>query len=198
MSTRTVSTMTGRPRDPAVDDAIRRAAVELTEQLGYRGLSMEGIAALSGVSKQTVYRRYRSKGEVVLDALAGFASTHLATPDTGTLQGDLTALLTVTFESQQGVNGTLNRALATEALQDQAFNALLWERLISTRRDAVRELLARGRDRGEVAHPDDEFLLDLVYGPMWYRLLFDTAALTPAYAAELARTVALVASSRPR
>ncbi|MFE3110379.1 TetR/AcrR family transcriptional regulator [Kitasatospora indigofera] len=190
--------MTGRPRDPAVDEAIRRAAVDLTEQHGYRGLSMEGIAALSGVSKQTVYRRYRSKGEVVLDALAGYAFTHLPTPDTGSLRGDLAALLTATFAGQQGVNGTLNRALAAEAVQDQAFAALLWEKLIAVRRESVRELLARGRARGEVAHPDDEFLLDLVYGPMWYRLLFDPAALTPAYAAELARSVALVAAgTRP-
>ncbi|MFC9326643.1 TetR/AcrR family transcriptional regulator [Kitasatospora sp. NPDC057015] len=190
--------MTGRPRDPAVDEAIRRAAVDLTEQHGYRGLSMKGIAALGGVSKQTVYRRYRSKGEVVLDALAGYASTRLPSPDTGSLRGDLDALLTATFAAQQGVNGTLNRALATEALQDQEFAALLWERLIAPRRAAVRELPARGRARGEVGHPDEDFLLDLVYGPMWHRLLFDTAALTPAYAAELARVVALAATGGGR
>ncbi|WP_371481678.1 TetR/AcrR family transcriptional regulator [Kitasatospora sp. NBC_00315] len=189
--------MTGRPRDPAVDEAIRRAAVELTEQHGYRGLSMEGIAALSGVSKQTVYRRYRSKGEVVLDALAGYATHHLPTPDTGSLRGDLTALLTATFEGQRGVIGTLNRALAAEALQDPAFADRLWERLIAVRREAVRELLARARERGEVDHPDDEFLLDLVYGPMWYRLLFGSDALTASQAAELARSVALVATTRP-
>ena len=197
MSTRKVSAMTGRPRDPAVDEAIRRAAVDLTERHGYRGLTMEGIAALSGVSKQTVYRRYRSKGEVVLDALAGYAFQHLPTPDTGSLRGDLTALLTATFEGQQGVNGALNRALAAEAVQDPAFAAQLWERLIAVRRDAVRSLLARGRARGEVAHPDDEFLLDLIYGPMWYNLLFGPAVLTPGYAAELARSVALVAADHP-
>ncbi|MET9613512.1 TetR-like C-terminal domain-containing protein [Kitasatospora indigofera] len=82
-------------------------------------------------------------------------------------------MLTAAFAGRQGVNGTLNRALAAEAVQDQAFAALLREKLIAVRRESVRELPARGRARGEVAHPDDEFLLDLVHGPMWYRLLFD-------------------------
>ncbi|MEU6238071.1 TetR/AcrR family transcriptional regulator [Kitasatospora sp. NPDC047058] len=186
--------MTGRPRDPAVDDAIRAAVTEIVERDGYRGLSMEGIAALSGVSKQTVYRRYRSKGEVVLDTLGSIAATRLPTPDTGSLLGDLTLLLTATFEAQRTVSGTLNRAVAAEALQDPEFAALLRERLIDVRRTAVREMLARGRERGEVVHPDDDHLIDLVFGPMWYRLLFDVPSLTWDYAAELARSVTLVAS----
>src|SRR4051794_17101617 len=53
MSTR-LNAMTGRPRDPAVDKAIRQATLELVEQHGYRGVSIEGIAARSGVSKQTI------------------------------------------------------------------------------------------------------------------------------------------------
>ncbi|WP_344437838.1 TetR/AcrR family transcriptional regulator [Kitasatospora nipponensis] len=186
--------MTGRPRDPAVDEAILRAALQLTQEHGYRGLSMEGIAALSGVSKQTVYRRYRSKGEVVLDALAAYAVAQLPTPDTGSLRGDLTELLTATFRAVQGVAGTLNRALAAEALQDDAFAARLWAELITGRREAAAELLARGRERGEVRHLDDEFLLDLIYAPLWYRLLFGVAALTDDYARELAETVCRAAA----
>jgi AcrR family transcriptional regulator len=186
--------MTGRPRDPAVDDAIRAAALELTQEQGYRGLSMEGIAARSGVAKQTVYRRYRSKGEVVLDALVGFAFTQLPNPDTGSLREDLTVLLTATFRAARGVAGDLNRALAAEALQDDEFAARLWRELIAVRREAVAQLLRRGRERGEVTHPDEEFLLDLVYGPYWYRLLFGPAVLTDARARLLAEAVCRAAA----
>lgn len=190
--------MSGRPRDPAVDDAILRATFELTERYGYRGVSIEGIAAHSGVAKQTIYRRYRSKGEMILDALATFAVEALPVPDTGTLRGDLHVLMEATFHAQQRASGILNRALAAEALQDDEFAKLLWERLIVLRRDAVRDMVARARARGEVRHPDDDFLIDLVFGPMWYRLLFGRDVLDPAYALALADAVATVAATGVR
>lgn len=185
--------MTGRPRDPAVDDAILRATFELASEAGLRGVSMEGIAARSGVSKQTVYRRYSSKGEVILDALAAFAAEKLPTPDTGSLRGDLLALLSATFEAQQGASGVLNRALAAEALQDETFTKLLWERLTLPRRNEVRKILQRARGRGEISNGDDEFLIDLVFGPMWYRLLFDRSVLDHDYAEAVTGTVVAVA-----
>ncbi|MGH3375658.1 MAG: TetR/AcrR family transcriptional regulator [Actinoallomurus sp.] len=186
--------MTGRPRDPAVDDAIRRATVELAEQNGYRGVSMEGIAARSGVSKQAIYRRYANKGEVILDAVAAYARNHLPTPDTGDLREDLLTLLERTFAGQRGINGALNRALAAEALQDETFAKRLSEHHIRHRRDAVREIISRARDRGEITRLDDDFLIDLVFGPMWYALMFDGGKLTDEYAATLAD--AIVASAR--
>jgi len=189
--------MTGRPRDPAVDDAIRQATLALIEEQGYKGVSMEGIAARSGVSKQAIYRRYASKGEVILNALATFAKTRLPTPDTGDLREDLLALLEETFAGQRGINGVLNRALAAEALQDESFTALLNERLIRHRRDAVREILGHARERGEVSHPSDDLLIDLVFGPMWYALLLDVSKLTDAYAAALTDAVATVARTSP-
>jgi len=176
-----------------VDNAILRATMDLVAEDGYRAVSIEGIAAKAGVSKQTVYRRYRSKGEAILDALAAFALGKLPVPDTGTLRGDLVELLTATFEAQQGISGVLNRALAAESIQDEAFAHQVWDRLILPRRDAVRALLARARTRGEVTHPGDDFLIDLVYGPMWYRLLFGRDALDAAYAEQLADTVTAVA-----
>jgi AcrR family transcriptional regulator len=189
--------MTGRPRDPAVDEAIRRATLELVEEHGYKGVSMEAIAARSGVSKQAIYRRYASKGEVILDALATFARTRLPTPDTGDLREDLLTLLVRTFAGQRGINGVMNRALAAEALQDDVqedgFTALLNERLIRHRRDAVREILGHARERGEVAHPSDELLIDLVFGPMWYALLTDVNKLTDEYATALTDAVVTVA-----
>lgn len=186
--------MSGRPRDPGVDDAILRVTMELVGEGGYGAVSMEAIAARAGISKQTVYRRYRGKGEVILDALTNFAAGQLPAPDTGTLAGDLTELLTATFEAQQGIIGALNRALAAESIQDETFARTMWERLILRRRDVIKSLLERARTRGEVSHTDDNILIDLVYGPMWYRLLFEPATLNAAYAQQLAATVTRLAA----
>ncbi|MFI6600041.1 TetR/AcrR family transcriptional regulator [Nonomuraea sp. NPDC050536] len=187
--------MVGRPRDPAVDEAIRVAALEMVRECGYRGVSMEGIAARSGVSKQAIYRRYRSKGEIILDVLIDTAG-HVPVPDTGTLRGDLEELLTVTFAAQRDVTGMLNRALVTEALQDPDFAKQLWDRLIVHRRALVRDLLTRARGRGEITRDvDDDALTDLVFGPMWYRLIFEHAPLDDAYARTLARAVTHAATA---
>ncbi|MGW4163804.1 TetR/AcrR family transcriptional regulator [Streptomyces sp. NPDC004788] len=188
--------MSGRPRDPGVDDAILRATKDLVSENGYRAVSMEGIASRAGVSKQTVYRRYRSKGEAILEVLTDIAAGRLPVPDTGTLHGDLVELLTATFEAQQGVSGVLNRALAAEGVQDETFARTMWERLILPRRDLVRSLMDRARERGELAYDDTDFLIDLVYGPMWYRLLFDRTTLDAGYARRTADTVVALAAAR--
>jgi AcrR family transcriptional regulator len=184
--------MSGRPRSPEVDGAIRRATLELAEELGYSGVTIESIAARSGVAKQTIYRRYQSKGEVILDAFAACGGEQAPTPDTGSLREDLRLLLEATFTAQQGISGVLNRALAGEGLQHDGFAELLWERLIDRCRTVVREVIRRGRDRGEIRHPDDDFLADLVFGPLWYGLLFDRSVLDAAYATQVTDAVLAV------
>ena len=184
--------MPGRPRDPQVDEAIRRAAIELTVERGYQGLSIEGIAARAGVAKQAVYRRYRSKGEVVLGAIAE-AGMRQPVPATGTLRGDLNLLLSNTFRLLRGSSGLLNRALVTEALQDEEFAARFRERHIGLRREVVHDLLAAARERGEADCPDEEILVDMVFGPMWYRLVVGHGALDDAFAAQIADAVAAAA-----
>jgi AcrR family transcriptional regulator len=186
--------MTGRPRNPATDEAIIRSTLMLAEQFGYRGVSMEAIAAHSGVAKQTIYRRYPSLGDVMLAALASFAEQRLPNPDTGSLRDDLYQLLSATFAAQQQVSGELNRGLAAEAIQDGAFAAKLWEGLIDNRREVVRAMIARARQRGEIVHGGDEFLVDLVFGPMWYRLLFGRETLDDKYAHRLADAVMAAAT----
>jgi len=155
-------------------------------------VSIEAIAARSGVGKQAIYRRWRGKGEVILDAFAARADRSLQLPDTGSLVGDLTAVLTDLFRALQGDAATVNRALMAEALRDPIFGAQLRDGFIALRRDALRPLLERARQRGEMA-ADDDVLLDLVYGPMWYRLLVGHGPLDDAYARELAEAVAAAA-----
>src|SRR3954453_1743604 len=87
----------GRRRSEDSRQAILTAAVELVEKVGYAGLTIEGIAARSGAGKQTVYRWWPSKADVLLDALATKADLHIPVPDEGSYAADLRAFLSASF-----------------------------------------------------------------------------------------------------
>src|SRR5689334_25411269 len=82
----------GRPRDPSRDEAIIDATIDVLVRDGYDRLSMEGVAAAAGVGKTTVYRRWGSKAELVIDAMATLKPA-IDTIDTGTLEGDVELLI---------------------------------------------------------------------------------------------------------
>ncbi|MFI5429336.1 helix-turn-helix domain-containing protein [Aeromicrobium sp. UC242_57] len=78
----------GRPRDPSRDEVIIDAAIDVLVREGYDRLSMEGVATAAGVGKATVYRRWSSKAELVIDAMSSL-KPGMGTIDTGTLEGDI-------------------------------------------------------------------------------------------------------------
>ncbi|WP_274564818.1 TetR/AcrR family transcriptional regulator [Streptomyces spiramyceticus] len=82
----------GRPRDIRAHQAILTSTIELVTELGYAATSVGAVAARAGVGKDTIYRRWSGKAELVYEAV--FTETEAApVPDTGSLTGDLTALL---------------------------------------------------------------------------------------------------------
>src|SRR3954471_11071434 len=84
----------GRPRDPRRRQAILDAAIALVGEVGFDRMSVEAIAARAGGSKPTIYRRWPGgKGEIVVEAIRALRAEAGQLPDTGTLRGDLPALL---------------------------------------------------------------------------------------------------------
>jgi AcrR family transcriptional regulator len=83
----------GRPRDARADRAILEATLELIVELGVHGFRTEDVAARAGVGKGAIYRRYRSKDELVTAAVAALVGEEIAVPDTGSTRGDLLALM---------------------------------------------------------------------------------------------------------
>src|ERR671934_2916213 len=88
----------GRKRSEESRQAILAAAAELTSEVGFAGLTIEGIAARSGTGKQTIYRWWPSKADVLLEALAEKADLHIPIPDEGSYAADLHGFLTATFK----------------------------------------------------------------------------------------------------
>src|SRR5438067_961116 len=160
----------GRPRSERVRRAVLAATLELAAELGPRGVSMDAIARRAGVSKETLYRWWRSKAGVVLEALADWGDRTIPLTDTGSLEADVRAFLRATVATVDPTVERLLRAVAAEAAADTAFAAEVRERFLSRRRGPLRELLERAGARGEPLPV--EVALDLVYGSLWYRVIF--------------------------
>jgi len=174
----------GRPRSEKARQAILAAALEELEEHGYAALTMQGIAARAGAGKQTIYRWWPSKADVVLDALVDLAESRITVPDEGSLPADLDAFLAATFR-ERGQRKILVGLMA-EALLDPAFATAFRERFLFARRAALRQILERAVERGEIAEDvDPELLIDVVYGVVWYRLMIGHAPLDEAAGREL-------------
>lgn len=175
----------GRPRDARADEAILTAVVEILTEVGFNGLTIDGVAQRAGVGKATIYRRWESKEQLVLDSLTPDRLL-VPEPDTGSLRGDLLAYYLPLTEpdAQQGAI-RLMPALAAEAAVDPR----LAERLrafVSDRRSPVARIIERARDRGEVdADLDVELAIDLLTGAIMYRLYFSGLPVDPPMVEEM-------------
>jgi AcrR family transcriptional regulator len=171
----------GRPRSAKAQQAILAAAIELLLEQGLHVMSMDDVAERAGVSKATIYRWWASKELLALDALA----TEWATPapsaerDTGSLRGDLLARFRPWLRQlNRKPYGRVIAGLVAEAQTDPEFAKLYREHFVQPRRDATRPLLHRAIDRGEIpADINLELTLDLLYGPIYHRLLHGHAPL---------------------
>jgi AcrR family transcriptional regulator len=171
----------GRPRSEPARQAILAAATELMLARGLSAVSMDAIADRAGVSKATIYRWWPTKETLALDALyEQLTELSAEPPDTGTLRGDLSALLGGWTDRVRGrPYGRVIGALVTEAATDTTFGDLYRERFVEPRRAQIRQVFARAVARGEIGvATDSEAAIDLLYGALYHRLLHGHAPLT--------------------
>ena len=170
----------GRPRSAEAHQAILQAALDLAVEGGLAGMSMEGIAARSGVGKATVYRRWTTKHAVLADALRSILAT-VEAPDTGSVRSDFLTLADRALGANAPVALRIMPRLLTEAAEDPELLAVCREVLVEPRRAATGEVLRRAVERGELrADLDLDLAVDALAGPMIYRLIIsggDPAAL---------------------
>src|ERR687884_340638 len=147
-----VSTGRGRPRDPAVDERILEQVVALLSSRGYAGLTLDELAARSGVAKTTVLRRWPSKAAVAAAGVERLALQSVDVPDSGTLHGDLLALLHGAEETFVRGRGQFVARLIREAGHHPKITDLVYT-VIHTRRQAYRRGLAPAPPPGAQAPP---------------------------------------------
>ena len=168
----------GRPRDGRADRAILSAALELMARDGVDGLRIDDVADHARVGKATIYRRYRSKEELVAAAVGALVS-EIAVPaqssprEEGSTRQDLLALMRGAVELYNGSRAAgLMPSLVAAMRKSPELARAVREGFVAGRRAALREVLARGVARGDLDRDlDFELALDVLGGPLFYRLL---------------------------
>ena len=166
----------GRPRDPDVDAAILDAALLLLDRVGYQQMSIAAVAAEAGVGRPTLYRRYRSKAELVVAAIQRMTSG----PDPALPSGARDAL--------HGLLGTAGGACASpgghailgsllaEQRRDPELLAAFRARIFDPRRAIIHDVVERGVRAGDVAADADREAIDgLLFGALLARAILGEA-----------------------
>ena len=140
---------------------------------GPAAVSIEGVAKAAGVGKQTIYRWWPSRGALLVDAMvAGRGRVEIGVVDTGDLGSDLRAMLLAVVRVITGEHGPLLASLLGEMQQDPQLRAAFDEAIFEPVRSSYRARLVAARGTADgAAWPDDDTILDLAFGPLWFRLL---------------------------
>lgn len=190
----------GRPRSAQADAAIREATVELLVEGGFANLTMAHVAASAGVSTATLYRRWSSKVDLIVSVL-GERSPKTVVPDTGTLRGDLRAVLADSLRkrSDAAYGDRLLAGLVSEMARNPELADAVRSHLIAPRRRALAEMLERAQQRGDCRPGvDHDLVMDLLFGPINSRTLITGQAFTPKVADALVDLVVRAVAPEPR
>lgn len=173
MGTEAVSRPRGRPRDPGVDEDILNAAVDILTEGGFERLSMEAVAARAGVAKATIYRRFPSKVDLIVAMCQTFAPPVGDRPDTGSVRGDLVALVDSLGDSMctTTTSGRLMPSMVSAAKENAEVREAM-QRFSASRRRRIYDVVKAAVERGELRSDTEPDLIgDLLVGSMMYRIV---------------------------
>ena len=182
----------GRPRDPEATASILRVALELGEESGFDGLTVEGIAARAGVAKTTIYRRWPNAWAIVMDAFLAEVTRTAPLQERATARESFAASMRLLARAYRGRQGKILRPLLGRAQVDANLREAVRKRWVEPRRQVAREIIRRGIESGELRTGlDADVVLDALYGPFYHRLLapYDNSAISDAYVDLLVDTV---------
>lgn len=166
------------------------ATSELLDEVGYDQLSVDDVAARAGVHKTTVYRRWRTKPDLIAAAVGAQADANVPIPDTGTLLGDMRALadaVVTNISSDGGAQRSRSIVAASNGSSDLAGNLhAFWAARMAKSAPVVERAIARG----ELAPDSDpNLIIETLVGPIWLRLLLTGEPIDDDLAQRLAELV---------
>jgi AcrR family transcriptional regulator len=172
----------GRPRDLRADAAIRQAAIEVLADKGPGGFTVDEVAARAGCGKATIYRRWPSRANLLLDT-AHSMGLEPELVDTGSVRGDLALLITqLAGKLHDTAAGRIMPGVMAEAAVNPEMREVL-SAFVQDRRKRPREVVQRAVARGQLPPGTDvELVLDLVGAVPFYRELVSGQSMDERYA----------------
>lgn len=169
----------GRPRSLACRKAVLEATADLLSEVRYSDVTMERIAKRAGVAKQTLYKWWPSRPRLVMEAYRERVGVAISISDTGDLDRDLERIMIETTRALRDASadgrtglGSVFAGLIADAQGDADLLDEFRKSYFDIRRARVASLLENAKGRGELPRDTDiETVLDLLYGPIWLRLL---------------------------
>lgn len=164
----------GRPFSAETSAALKAHALRLVREHGYAKVSIAKIAAAAGVARQTLYNRWNTKADLVLEAIFDATADYVTNPDDvpgadcrARLEGFLSQIL-----DHLNNDGDIMCALIAAAQDDPAFRAAYYDRFVKPREIMVTDLLRQAQACGELSPDRDPNILSaFVHGAFWYRML---------------------------
>jgi len=167
------SRVIGRPRSERSREAILDAAFRVLIARGYGGFAIEAVAAEAGSGKTTVYRWWKTKAELAVEAFLHATTQELQLPDTGSAMGDFRTQVAELGELLRGDRGQALAAMLGGARTDPALARTIGERWIDPRRRWGFERMMRAASNGELREGVQPMAaLAVLYGPLYSPLLF--------------------------
>jgi AcrR family transcriptional regulator len=179
--------------------AIRNAVMQELADVGYGRLSIEAVARRAGVGKTAIYRRWNNKLEMVLEIVSDVAGRAVPLPDTGSLAGDLQLLMMI-------VSKALQHRIASQIIPDLMAEASRNPQIAETLQHALRthqqavgdKLVGQAIARGELPPgADPEMAVDLILGPLYWRLAVARTPIDDDYLDKLTAAVTAALQDAP-
>lgn len=148
----------GRYLDRSRDLALREATLAVLAEVGYERLTMDAVAARAGAAKTTIYRRWRDKADLVVDALNCLKGVPQV-PDTGSLRQDLRALAEFIISAEGQFGAQMTAGMVNAVARDAGLRLVFGEKFLAPRMAAFRAVFERAVARGEMPGGHDLDLL---------------------------------------
>ena len=161
----------GRPRDEVAKARILDAGLELLEEVSFADITTDALAERAGASKATIYRWWPNKAAVLMEALREAVAQELPFPETGSLADDIRLQLRNFVKLLTGRRGRIFKAFIAAAQSDPEVAEVFESVWRAPRRATVKAGLERYREGKLRPGVDLELVIDMMYGPLYYRLL---------------------------
>jgi AcrR family transcriptional regulator len=182
----------GRPRDPSRDSVIRAAILRLLADVGYGALTMDAVASEAGVGKATIYRRWRTKQDLVVDTISELTRAQATPPGTGSLECDLRIMLRSLLALVTGQVGAATLSLLSTVPHEPALAAAFRDGPLGEWRTVFAQVWQQAQERGEIRSEASGTLIgEAASAPLVQRWLLTGEPVTEAYADEILDTVVM-------